>query len=209
MEGKMKIPVIGTVVVIALIAVAAIFAFTGLEIADDWESKIWPLIGTLFIVSLFMERSIEVFLSAFRAGVADQLDLKIKEIKKELDQLNKDTDPDNYKKVSKELADKNEERAKYRIRSRQWALWGGLTLGILVALVGFHGLENLIDPKYFKNPEPTTLRLRLFHAVDVLVTGAVLAGGSDAFNKIMKLYSAFTETAAQNTRAKKSNADAS
>jgi hypothetical protein len=41
----------------------------------------------------------------------------------------------------------------------------------------------------------------------VLVTGAEPAGGSDALNKIMKLYSAFTETAAQNTRAKKNDAD--
>jgi hypothetical protein len=207
-EGEMKIPVIGALGLVAIIAVAAVFVFPGLKISEDWATRIWPLLGSFFVISLFLERSIEVFLSAFRAGDADRLDLKTKMKKKELDKIDKDTDQTRWSKVTEELGALKGERAEYRIRSRQWALWGGLAMGVFVALVGFHGLESLVDPEYFKELG-LTLHLRLFHGVDVLVTGAVLAGGSDAVNKIMKLYSAFTETAAENARAKKHRGDAS
>ena len=204
--GGAVVPIIGTMCVVLLVAAVVYFAFSGVDITDDWMSKVWPLLGSLFVIALFMERAIDVFLSAFRAGGADMLDLKISIRQKELSGVDRLSDPG--KKISAELENLLTERSLYRVHSRQWAQWGGLLLGLLVAFIGFHALESLVDPEYV-NLMKSTSHYRFFIAVDVLLTGALLAGGSNALNQIMKVYSEVTSTATEVTRAKKKQADTS
>lgn len=204
--GGAVVPIIGTICVVLLVAAVVYFAFSGVDITDDWMSKVWPLLGSLFVIALFMERAIDVFLSAFRAGGADMLDLKISIRQKELSGVDRLSDPG--KKISAELENLLTERSLYRVHSRQWAQWGGLLLGLLVAFIGFHALESLVDPEYV-NLMKSTSHYRFFIAVDVLLTGALLAGGSNALNQIMKVYSEVTSTATEVTRAKKKQADTS
>lgn len=204
--GGAVVPIIGTICVLLLVAAVVNFAFSGVDITDDWMSKVWPLLGSLFVIALFMERAIDVFLSAFRAGGADMLDLKISIKQKAL--IGVDRLSDSGKEMTAELENLLTERSLYRVRSRQWAQWGGLLLGLLVAFIGFHALESLVDPEYV-NLMKSTSHYRFFIAVDVLLTGALLAGGSTALNQIMKIYGEVTSTAAEVTRAKKKQVDTS
>jgi len=62
----------------------------------------------------------------------------------------------------------------------------GLGIGFLVSLVGVRVLGNVIDIASLSGDQQG-----VFTVVDILLTGAVLAGGSEAVNKIMKVYNSF------------------
>ena len=46
----------------------------------------------------------------------------------------------------------------------------------------------------------TGVQQHIFVAVDILITGSVLAGGSEAFNKIMKIYNNIMNSTAEKVK---------
>ena len=83
------------------------------------------------------------------------------------------------------------ERTLYRAESRHISLWLGLSISWLVALVGVRVLGNMVSMDSL-----TDANIGMFTVVDIFITGAVIAGGSDAINKIMKVYNNFMNSAA-------------
>ncbi|MBB3166975.1 hypothetical protein [Simiduia aestuariiviva] len=129
--------------------------------------------GYVVLVCLFLERAIEVFLSALRGGGADRLDQQLRAF----DAL---VNPDESARTQHRML--QQARSDYRSHSRLIAQQMGLCMGLLVALVGLRILEQLVLDV------PAGWQGRLFSAVDILLTGSVLAGGSDAVNKLTKAY---------------------
>lgn len=155
--------------------------------------------GTIIVIILLVERSTEVILSAYRGEEADRLDNQI-QIKKDnltkLKQLEeKDGSIANCKteteKIEQALAKLKIERTKYSAISRNIALWIGIILGILVSGIGIRFLETYLVSVDFD--AMNNMQKAVFQLVDVLLSGFVIAGGSDAFNKIFKVYSSFMQ----------------
>ncbi len=94
-----------------------------------------------------------------------------------------------------------EDRKKYRIESGGMARWAGLAFGVIVAAVGVRSLGVFIDPDHLKTLKLSN-QLKAINTVDILFTGAVLAGGSEAINKLMKLYTKVTQTATKKAESK-------
>ena len=135
---------------------------------------ILPMVfGYVVLICLFLERAIEVFLSALRGGGADLLDLRLETLagiaSPSLEQ-------------QEQLFALQRERSAYRSHSRLIAQQMGLCFGLLLALVGLRILDQLVVQP------PLGWQGRLFTVVDILLTGSVLAGGSDAVNKLTKAY---------------------
>lgn len=160
-----------------------------LSFKDDIENIIPKLIGNLFLLSIFVERTIEVFLSSLRGFGADELDLEIDELNKSLK-----SDPTNAQNLG-DLSKKNKERLHYRLRSQSYAQVMGVIIGVCVALIGVRILGNTIDTSLISNKG---IHAKIFSFGDILFTGMVLAGGSEAFNKIMKVYNAFMNKSVKN-----------
>lgn len=129
--------------------------------------RVPALLVTVVMLSLFVERAVEVVLSSLRSGGADRLDLAL---------ANTPAGTDAYMALVRERAD-------YRAHSRLIAQQLALGLGLMIALVGIRILAGLVQevPEGWQN--------RLFHMLDILLTGSVIAGGSDAANKLTKAYS--------------------
>ena len=72
---------------VAVAALAAHFFPAAIPFRENAVEGILPALGTLVILAVFMERTIEVFLSAFRGGDADRLDRRIGVAKKKLEEL--------------------------------------------------------------------------------------------------------------------------
>ena len=194
---------------VAVLIVVAVFAYQnkpaalGFKPAEQME--IMNMIPALLLASMFLERAIEVFLSAWRGGGADVLDSDIAYHQKEIDTLEQiapeqrsDTQNTALENEKTKLGPKITERVQYRADSRFIAQWMGLGMGIVIALVGVRVLNNLVDTSALEaGIKP------YFVTVDVLLTGALLAGGSDAINKIMKLYSGYMSMITANTQAPK------
>jgi hypothetical protein len=76
----MKTKIAGIGVAVGIFCVAYYFALGPLKLRGDAVSSVGPLLGMLLAVSLILERSTEVILSAFRGGSADLQDLEISEL---------------------------------------------------------------------------------------------------------------------------------
>ena len=78
------------------------------------------------------------------------------------------------------------------------AFFAGTTLGVIVAALGIRVLELFIDPTVFQSL--SLLQQRLFRTTDVLLTGAVLGGGSDALHQLVLVFTNFMGTAARRAK---------
>lgn len=165
-------------------------------IALQFDEKILTNLPTMFgylvLISLFVERTIEVFLSTWRSSGADELDGKLANLKKRISEKEKTTtSTSEIESLKEKLEGFKMERTLYRAESRHISHWLGLGIGWLVALVGVRVLGNIVNINSLTNTN-----LGMFNVVDIFITGAVLAGGSEAINKIMKVYNNFMSSTA-------------
>lgn len=185
----------GISIIIVAIAVAVYFKTTSLAFKSDLNVTVLSMFGYLMLISLFVERAIEIILSSWRSAGADKLDRQLEKIKKEFSKYKGDdvVGKVQAQKLSKELEQLEDERSEYRAVSRFAALWIGMVIGVIVSLIGVRILGML-----FETFDLTEFQGGLFIVIDLLLTGFVLAGGSEAINKIYKVYSSFMNKVEQN-----------
>ncbi|PIE41446.1 MAG: hypothetical protein CSA49_03400 [Gammaproteobacteria bacterium] len=160
---------------------------------------VFSLLSLIFVVTLFVERVQEVMLTNWRAAGADALELDILVLERKLSRLagvSQQSQEDLYAKLERLRL----QRLNYRSRTRVLALRMGLVFGIAVSLAGVRTLEFLV-------PSSTVLAFGLaqqilFHSVDVILTGGVIAGGSDGIHKMAELYRVFVETKSKKEKRK-------
>ena len=208
-----KIRLLGTFICLIFLSFPLWITPLSIQFKSDVLGEIIPVLSFIFVISLFMERTIEVFLSAWRSAEADEQDLIIAgldaDIKRIEDELKKPnisaneikTKNKKIESIKTDLSPLLKVRTKYRAKSRELALWYGLALGILISAVGVRTLHNFIDANFLEALSPA--QSTSFSLVDVLVTGSLLSGGSEAVNKLMKIYTNFTQATAEKAKGKK------
>jgi hypothetical protein len=72
------------------------------------------------------------------------------------------------------------------------------TLGIMASALGFRMLEPLVDPIVFKQLQG--FHQAIFSGFDVLITGAVLGGGSNGIHKILDTFLSWFDKARGNLK---------
>lgn len=135
------------------------------------------VVAPLFLVALFIERVLEVFLTTWRAAESKRLALAAAATEK--DAAARD--------AAARLAD-------YKSQTQRIAFMAGTAIGALVAALGIRILEQLADPGTVGRMGAA--QKGLFIAVDVLFSGAVLGGGSEALHKLVKVFTDFMDTTA-------------
>lgn len=188
-----------------------------LDIRDGLETIIPSLLGAMLVVSTFVERVVEVFVAVWRhpqAAIHEQnLDFwrarharLTQDIQALIAERNGVPAPDAARKeaIDQLLMDKRndvaaavngidiEEKAllPFQSTTRRVSVTIGLVVGILAAAVGFRFLAQLV--KF--DPTLSAPQRAWFAVVDVLLTGAVLSGGSQLIHQIFSVYSAFMES---------------
>jgi hypothetical protein len=134
-------------------------------------ASVFKLLAVLFIIALFQERALDVFLTLFRASESEKLQRKI-------DKLAAIGD-------SPELEETENKLNARKTATRSIAMRLGFVVGVIISLVGIRALEPLVDAEQFKALQP--LQQKVFRVVDILITGGLLAGGSDGIHKITEL----------------------
>ncbi len=198
--------------------------------------KMVEILSVFFLLALFMERALEVFVTTWRGGDASEIDLSIAKFKRKVIKLkaledklhdsakkrgktepdSKDAKPEKTALVSSgkesleweikaelDIAHKKLEKERlkktiYKAHTQRLALWAGLVVGILVSAVGFRALESMVDPASICNH--SQFQCMSFHAVDVFLTGCLIAGGSDGIHQFMQVYSNFMEQTAKRAK---------
>jgi len=202
---------------------AGVTGAVGLTFKPDIASSVPVLLGSLLLVSLFVERVVEVFVSVWsdRQTVIHQQNIDYwqtrhgrfeQDVQKLIAERDGPSPPDATRKAKIdelleqkhsgiEEADTNADaEAKallpFKARTRKVTTWVGLVIGVFTAAVGFRFLTQLVDISTIYKPAEKLVSDQhgWFVAADVLLTGAVLAGGSKLIHEIFAVYESFMQS---------------
>ena len=132
-------------------------------------------LGILYIVALFVERSLEVVIKAWRQGEKSRLQQAL--------QAAADAD--------KPAATKKLEA--YRAGTQWRALLLGFTLAALVSLAGV----RLLGPIFEFDDDAWSFQQAVFRFTDIVVTAGLIAGGSATIHELMALIDGFLRKSRQ------------
>ena len=130
-------------------------------------------LGILYIVALFVERSLEVLIKAWRQGGKSRLEEEVRS-----------AEDDAKAEPEKALEE-------YRAGTQRRALLVGLTLGILVSLSGVRLLGPIFE---FGVADEWSFQQAVFQFTDIIVTAGLIAGGSATIHELMALVDDFLRT---------------
>lgn len=191
----MKAKPASILVVLAALATVAVISVRDLAPAAVPFRQIAPqaLLGTLtwlFAVALFIERAVEVIVMVLRDAEADVRAGAVGAEQGRLDEAAKAAPAVPLNLDALHAAQKN--LADYRAETKEVALCVGFVLGIAVSLAGIRSFASIVDAVPAGN--------WLFSTVDVLVTGAVLAGGSEGVHQMVNVFSNFLASLADRVK---------
>jgi len=118
--------------VIVVLLILSLWLTPGaLELRKEAWKNIGYLLGTMFVIALFLERALDVFLTTWRADGSEQLDLSIKDCRARIAKFEarskqyRGTHASESEALSKALEEKNLEKQRYRSKTRLIAMWSG------------------------------------------------------------------------------------
>ena len=159
------------------------------------------LIGWLFVVALFIERAVEVVVMVFRDQQADQLDEAeehaVRVVKTAIKKAaalvgdnavappDKKAAADAVEALRPALVAARENKLVYRAQTKEFALLVSFVFSVFVSLAGVRALHGLL-----LDATPTG---NLFTVADIVVTGAMLAGGSEGVHRMANAFTSFMD----------------
>ncbi len=179
------------------------------------------LLTPIFLVALFLERALEVFVSTGRklAGAdkdralqratdkIKQLKERVKLLQDQLDalgaasmtQAQHDEIRQRIGQIVNLLPDKERDQRnaqatwnKYKAETQRVVFFIGALFGLIIALAGVRVVAPLVD---FQLANWGDFQNGMFHSLDVILTAGLLAGGSSGIHQIVKVFGDFTTQA--------------
>lgn len=155
--------------------------------------RFWPFTATEFVqlimplvlVALIIERALEVLLTSWRGPAATKIAREITRLK-------------TTEAAREQLEQARDSQVDYKSDTQRIAFLASFTLGIVISALGIRVLELFVDPDVFRELLPT--QKNAFNTMDVLLTGALLGGGSEALHKLVLVFTNFMDTAAKRAK---------
>ena len=184
-------PIVAGVAVVALIAIA----LNGqcpvpVLFKPVTEQAFLGTMSWLFIVALFVERAVEVIISVVRDSGASPLESQVDAAQGKMDEQNRVTP--GAVAYQTDLHRSQAELASYRAATKEMALSVAFVLGLFVSLAGVRALSAIVVSVPANN--------WLFPTADVLLTGAIIAGGSDGVHQMVNVVTNFLSAIADKTK---------
>jgi len=171
---------------IALLIVFGIVAIFGTAKFEEYlfnpvtRDSIIDLLVPLFIIALFLERAQEVFITAWRGLCRTPLEQDLDAARAKLPKDPSKPVPPN---VQEEIDKAAKALANYKAGTKRRAFLFGLGAGLLISIVGVRVLRPMTN----WDADPVGLQKTIFDFVDIVLTGALIGGGSDGIHKIMSV----------------------
>jgi hypothetical protein len=178
--------------VAAMVAIAIGFSVGILERKPFDLAAVLRLLGTYGVLALVVERTLEVFISAWRGQVTGQLFSAVESAWRRLEAA-----PHSFG-LQQAAAETVSALADYRGTTQRIALHAGVVLGLLIAATGIRTLDLFVAMPADVAP------LLLYTLLDLVLTAGMIGGGSDAVHKLMSAVTGFldaTRNAAQRSAA--------
>ena len=185
--------------VIACLAIVALLVIAANKLAPDpvtfkpiTKDSFMGTLSWLFVVALFIERAVEVIVSVMRdSGAAPMADAVKAAKEKAAEQVRVTPGAvaylDGLHAAQKTLS-------AYRAETKEFALCVSFVLSLFVSLAGVRAFDSIVN----KVPDANWL----FATADMIVTGAVLAGGTDAIHQMANVFTDFMTRASEKAQSK-------
>ncbi len=145
---------------------------------DDLFLRALGQLGILYIIALFVERSLEVLIKAWRQGGKSLIEEKARTA------------------AESDRAAVESELQEYKAGTQKRALLLGLTLGIMVSLSGVRLLGVLFD----SGGATASFQQAVFHFTDVVLTAGLIGGGSATIHELMALIDDFLKASRRSAK---------
>ncbi len=179
---------VAAVLVVALLGLVWLVQPQTLEVKDLTTDLLKQVLGTLFLIALLVERSLEVIVTAWRGREAAVLRLVVLQRAR---QLVAEQRPANNQPVKtqvdtavNELHTVETDEEKYKNDTQRLAFIVAVVTGLLISFLGFRTLHRLVVADSINALE--SWQRTLFNVMDVLLTGLVIGGGSEGIHKILQ-----------------------
>lgn len=139
-------------------------------------AELAQMLAPLVLVSLFVERTLEVFLALWRGPEAEKLKLELLHIREPADSGGSPA----------ELRAAEGRLLTYKSETRKLALIGGAVIGMVVSALGIHALEMFIDADSYY--QLSGFQLTAFEFVDILVTGMIVSGVAHGLHSMIAAF---------------------
>ncbi len=171
--------VLGLVAIAAFILNNNIADFQTIDISSFDFSKVFGLLGSIAFISLLVERASEIFMVDTQKKEKENLKREVTIMNTRRDVLSPEEAEQKVQKVSQLNVMQDERRKKVSFFA--------FALGLLIALFGVRILTNLIS-----EPETmTAVQSKFINIIDMVLTGCVIAGGSEGIHYIIKTFGNF------------------
>ncbi len=192
--NPLNLVVFGVLVVLGGVLVAVLRQLP-LTFRDNGISQVTQLLLSLILVSLFLERTIEVFITIWRGPQARQLEANVRAHQVRMAALSKSNEPDreiSMAQTSQALDAANQAAVQHKSATRGWALWAGMGLGMAISLAGVRTLSSLVTPDSYALL--SVQQKNFFDLVDVVITAGLIAGGSNGLHSILQVFMDLAES---------------
>ena len=201
MTGRGRAWVAAGVLGVAAAVAALSLDYRPLAIREGDFALFGKVVGLLVVLSAIMERVLDVLLTFRHGELAERTRDAMHVAQQELERAqaeSKAAPGDESKKGELEaartaLSDAQEKRRLQRLATRESALPAALVLGFFISALGFRVLDSLVQIPPPGEDVSFWGQAHVIHIVDIIVTGAVLAGGSDGLHKLVEVYRNVTE----------------
>ena len=172
----------GITVLVAVTCMALALWMQPMSFRDFRMEALLELFAKLIAIALFIERTVEVLLAPWRGLGYHRMTAQVKQAKAKLDNGEAGS--------AEELSSADSELREYKGETKQMAFLMALALGMTISAIGLRGLEFFLDPNSLNLPAQQKV---VFHALDVLVTGALLAGKADGLHKMVLVFTSYAD----------------
>jgi hypothetical protein len=194
-----------TAVIVAAIVVAMKFHPQVLPLNPDIGKNFVSFFTQLAAIALFVERALEVLVTPWREKDAEKINVQAtvaqQELTAHLDRAKSAADvpaaaqalAEKLPSLQQQVVTTGQDLADYRSDTQRIAFIGSLAVGIVVSLIGFRALDFFVAGGAGSALANYPLQLKLFQAIDVVLTGALISGGADGIHQIITIFTNFAD----------------
>jgi hypothetical protein len=147
-------------------------------------------IAKLWAIAFFVERFVEVLLTPWREPERHKMTARLKQAKAK----HENGQPDSVGEIS----NSENELCEYKGQTMQIAFLVALALGMAISAFGLRGLEFFVDANSMRT---SSVQMFVFRGLDVLVTGALLAGKAEGLHKMISVFTSQLDKAAERVKS--------
>ena len=155
---------------------------SAIAINDSISTDIGGLLGILAFISFALESALEIYVSTLRNAGRERSERQLERV-----HLDEESQPSDG-----EIAQLNLELFEYREDTAYITRVVSLVAGVLIGIMGVRILQPFVNLGTLAG-----FQVPLFHAVDILLTAALLSGGSEGIHQLTKIYAKATQKAVE------------